>query len=307
VGLNILCLGGAGFIGRHVIPRLLVQGHSVTVVDSLDRRVHPQPPVLPDAVRLLVMPADRTPESVLAQTQVVIHLAAQVSVADSASDPNRYVAQNSLGTSQLLDRLPDTIQRVVVASSMSVYGEGGYLVQETAPVCAASVYGLTKYDQERLCLLWGAKTGINAVALRFFNVYGPEQALTNPYTGVLANFAQKLLKGEPPIIYEDGLQSRDFIFVDDVADAVVRAATGDPLPSAVYNVCTGYATTVRQAAEQLARALKVKIEPVVTGVPRVGDIRHCTGDPSKLNAFGWRAKVAFADGIQRYAEWLRTR
>jgi dTDP-L-rhamnose 4-epimerase len=306
--MNILVTGGAGFIARHVIPRLLVQGHSVTVVDSLDRRVHPHgPPVLPDAIRLLVMPADRTPDSVLDQTQVIIHLAAQVSVADSASDPNRYVAQNSLGTSQLLARLPDTIQRVIVASSMSVYGEGGQLVQETAPVCPASVYGLTKYDQERLCLLWSAQTGINAVALRLFNVYGPEQALTNPYTGVLANFAQKLLKGEAPIIFENGLQSRDFIYVSDVADALVRAACGEPLPSSVYNVCTGIATTVKDAELQLGQALHTRIAPTLTGVPRVGDIRHCTGDPNKLNAFGWRAKVTFAEGLRAYAEWLRTR
>jgi dTDP-L-rhamnose 4-epimerase len=314
--MRVLLSGSCGFIGSHVLDRLLAANHEVVGVDSLEPRVHPsgtKPPWWPDSVRLIHATADKVPYTELTEAECVIHLAAQVGVADSMADPQRYIQQNTAQTSELLSDLSralarGNLKRLIVASSMSVYGAGGHLVDETAPCVPASVYGLTKYDQERLCLMWGAKHRVETVALRFFNVYGPRQALTNPYTGVLANFAQALLAGKAPIVYEDGGQTRDFIYVQDVADAVIRVATmGGPVFGA-YNVCTGWPTSILTAARSLGLALgRPDIEPRITGTKREGDIRDCTGNPDKLRRdTGWGARWSFASGIESYAAWLRS-
>lgn len=310
--LTILVLGSEGFIGSHVRKRLLAAGHRVVGVDSLEPRVHQNGKRA--ATGTIVCDYAETPDEVLAQADVAIHLAAQVGVADSMADPARYLGQNTLGTARFLERLgrqARRFQRLVVASSMSIYGEGTgsdtVPVTEESPVRPASVYGLTKYDQERLCLMFGATAGISAVALRFFNVYGPGQALTNPYTGVIANFANWLLRDEAPLVYEDGLQTRDFIHVDDVADAVVRCALSPVLSHHVYNVCTGVPTTILTVAEQLAAALQKPVGPHVTGETRPGDIRHCVGDNQRLKAeFPHWSPRGFADGIREYTAWLRS-
>lgn len=306
--MNILLTGSAGFIGSHVKRKLMAAGHAVTGVDNFDARVHP-------ALAYSGTSYKHIPYSTFTATDVVIHLAAQVSVLDSMHDPLRYIDQNTRDTADMLLTLEmahantNQPKRLVVASSMSVYGEGGHLVTERDAVCPASVYGLTKYDQERLCLMWGSKLGIPSFALRFFNVYGPGQALHNPYTGVLANFAQRLLHDQEPIVYEDGEQTRDFIYVEDVADAVVAAATTDVHQTywhKPYNICTGRPTTIAYAARALARALGKQIEPRITGTTRDGDIRHCTGSPAAAGrAFGFYPTVPFDDGITHYATWLR--
>ena len=283
-------------------------------VDSLEPRVHPngRPGWWPDSVPLRVTTADKIPYGDLAEAECIIHLAAQVGVADSMVDPWRYLEQNTMQTSAMLDDLltamgRGNLKRLIVASSMSVYGAGGHLVPETAPCVPTSVYGLTKYDQERLCLMWGEQHRVSTVALRFFNVYGPRQALTNPYTGVLANFAQALLAGKPPIIYEDGGQTRDFVYVADIADAVVRVATMPGPIFGSYNVCTGWPTSVLTAARSLGLALgRPDIEPRITGESRPGDIRDCTGLPDKLRRdAGWGARWSFTAGMEAYAAWLR--
>lgn len=299
--MTTLLTGCGGFIGRHVWARLPGTARGV---DSLDKRVHKgKLPDHWDYSRMAKSQYRGLHPQWLEDVDTVIHLAAQVSVADSATDPLRYIQQNTMDTAEFLMHLPKSVKRMVVASSMSVYGEGGIRVNEDAPACPTSVYGLTKYDQERLCLIWGQQHNVPVVALRFFNVYGPGQALDNPYTGVLANFAKRLLSDKAPTVYEDGQQTRDFVYVEDVADAVVLAANSTV--SGVFNVCTGDATTIETAARLLARGLGKDIEPQITGTSRVGDIRHCTGSPLRAKAqLDFVARVPFEEGIDRYAKAL---
>ncbi len=314
--MNILCTGSAGFIGGHVVDRLHALGHTVIGLDNLDIRVHPErkkPTWWCQGVPLYVQNV-RDPRHLLQQhpkIDTVIHLAAQVSVADSMDDPMRYTDENTTGTALFLHALrglaqAGTLKRLVVASSMSVYGEGGVRVKESEPVCPASPYGLSKYDQERLCLIWGAQHRVPTIALRFFNVYGPRQALTNPYTGVLANFAMRLLRDEPPIIYEDGGQTRDFVYVEDVARAVELAALIEQPVQGVFNICTGAAISGLHAARALANALnRGYIEPTITGTARPGDIRHCTGHPGRASSLlNFHTRWPFDVGILEYARYL---
>lgn len=312
--LNVLVLGSEGFIGSHVREQLERLGARVVGVDSLEPRVHgPNPRPTPGTI---VCDYADTPSEAVAAADVIVHLAAQVGVADSMDDPERYVRQNTLGTVRFLETLRRAVaggqrdRRLVVASSMSVYGAGtgrpDAPVTEDSPVSPASVYGLTKFDQERLCIGANGKGAVSAVALRFFNVYGPRQALTNPYTGVIANFANWLLHDEPPVVYEDGLQTRDFVHVQDVANAVVRCATAPALGHRVYNVCTGVPTSILGVAQELGISLGKRIQPRVTGTCRPGDIRHCVGSPARfLEDFpDWKPRD-FATGIRQYAAWLR--
>lgn len=283
--MKIIVTGSAGFIGTHVCR--LLDGHDVLEIDRMEPRVHGKGK------------SGRRAGSIREHehnwADCVIHLGAQVGVHDSMTDPMRYVSENTFDTASFARRARC---RVVVASSMSVYGDPKTRkpITEDHPVDPASVYGLTKYDQERLCALLNPET----VVLRFFNVYGPGQALHNPYTGVLANFANWFMNDEPPTIYEDGFQTRDFIYVEDVARAVVAAATTD-VPRGIYNVSTGVATTIRDIAALLRSHLGGP-EAVTTFQQRPGDIRHCIGDPSRLQAIlaDWHPR-ALEDGIASYA------
>ena len=307
--MNILVTGALGFIGQHVVARLLAAGHHVLGVDSLEPRVHRVLPRIPEGLEFHHAHVANCPYYAYNDVAVVIHLAAQVGVADSMTDPLRYVRENTLETASFLLDLTRAraLRRIVVASSMSVYGEGGTHVREEAPCVPMSVYGQTKYDQERLVRIWGHQHRITAIALRLFNVYGPGQALHNPYTGVLANFANWLLKNQRPVIYGDGTQTRDWVYVDDVAAAICHAATEDSAPTGTYNICTGVGTTLREATELLTRALGKNIRPEVTGEHRPGDILHCTGDPTLARAeLPWHATTTLADGLARYADWLKS-
>ena len=338
----VLITGGAGFIGSHLADELLRCGYRVRALDSLVEQVHDggRPDYLDPNVELLAGDVrDReTLERALDGVEIVVHLAARVGVGQSMYEIAEYAAANTAGTATLLETLIDrNVSRLVVASSMSVYGEGLYLDSDGAPVVDAartreqlargewepgeglrpvptpewkapsltSVYALTKYDQERLCLIWGESYGVPTVALRFFNVYGPRQALSNPYTGVLAIFAARLLNGNPPLVFEDGEQRRDFVSVRDVARATRLALESEDAGGHVLNVGSGRSASVREIAALLADALGVRIEPVVTGESRAGDIRHCFADVALARAtLGFEAQVELEEGIAELVEWL---
>ena len=262
----------------------------------------------------------------------VVHLAARVGVGQSMYEMAEYTSANSLGTAVLLEALAERpVRKLVVASSMSVYGEGAYrdadpgertremlerrewdfpglepvATPETKRPGLTSIYALTKYDQERACLVAGAAYGIPTVALRLFNVYGPGQALSNPYTGVLAIFAARLLNGRAPRIFEDGRQRRDFVSVHDVVRAFALALERDGADGCAVNVGSGESVSVVELAELLARVLGTDLAPEVTQEFRVGDIRHCFADVALAReALGFQAEVSLADGIAELGEWL---
>jgi len=284
-----------------------------------------------------------TVQRALAGVDAVVHLAAEVGVGQSMYEIVRYTAANELGTAVLLEALSrQPVARLVCASSMSIYGEGLARTIDGAEVAPperpgeqlrrgewelqdvdgapltpvptperkqpslSSVYALNKYTQERLCLIVGKAYGIPTVALRFFNVYGPRQALSNPYTGVLAIFAARLINNRPPLIFEDGRQRRDFVHVRDVARACALALEAARGSGDVFNVGSGQSRTITSIAEDFAKVLgRPGLAPHITGKYRVGDIRHCFADGSKIRAeLGFAPRVDFRDGLEELAAWV---
>jgi dTDP-L-rhamnose 4-epimerase len=344
---HVLITGGAGFIGSYVADALIARGDRVRVLDALDPQVHvpeSRPPYLHHDVELIVGDV-RNPDMVaraLRGIDAVFHFAAAVGVGQSMYAVEKYTSVNSLGTATLLECLSrQRVQRLVVASSMSIYGEGLYVTEDGRPAQPAprsiadmqrgrweprtktgepltpvptpeekvpsleSVYALGKYDQERLCLMLGKAYGIRTVALRFFNVYGPRQALSNPYTGVLAIFASRLLNGRPPLIFEDGLQQRDFVNVKDVARASLSALDRLEVTDTAINIGSGQARTVREIATVLAHSLGMNVGPEITGQYRVGDIRHCFADISRARQLlNYQPLVTLDQGLKELTAWL---
>jgi dTDP-L-rhamnose 4-epimerase len=345
---RVLITGGAGFIGSHVTDLLLSSGNAVRILDSLSPQVHRHssvPDYLAKDAELVVGDIrDReTVERALNGVDAVIHLAAAVGVGQSMYEIVPYTDVNDLGTAVLMDALARRpVERLVCASSMSIYGEGlarrrnGEMVSpderpteqlrrgvwelldedgepmsplptpETRRPSLSSVYALNKYNQERLCLIIGKAYGIPTLALRFFNVYGPRQALSNPYTGVLAIFASRLLNKRPPLVFEDGHQRRDFVHVHDVARACLLALRTQSGIGDVFNIGSGESRTILSVANDLARVTgRVTITPHVTGKYRAGDIRHCFADISKSQAqLGFFPQIRFEEGLEELAEWL---
>src|SRR5437764_736050 len=318
---RVLITGGAGFIGSHVADLLLARGYSVRVLDRLVPQVHGNggtPHHVRKETELLIGDVcDRqTVEAALKKVDAVIHLAAAVGVGQSMYEIVSYTRTNDLGTAVLLEALARRpVERLLCASSMSVYGEGlaqrpnGEILApderpstqlrrgiwevldqngeeleplptpENKPLSLSSVYALNKYNQERLCLLVGKAYGIPTVALRFFNVYGPRQSLSNPYTGVLAIFASRLINKRPPLVFEDGQQRRDFVHVSDVARACLRALEAPRIAGEVFNIGSGESRTIVSVATDLARVIgRPYLTPQLTGKFRAGDIRHCFAD-----------------------------
>jgi dTDP-L-rhamnose 4-epimerase len=345
MGSTILITGGAGFIGSHLADELLAHGHRVQVLDNLTPQVHGgggRPEYLSSEVELRVGDV-RDPDAVARAVDgvdAVVHLAARVGVGQSMYELAEYTAANSLGTAVLLQALVDRpVERLLLASSMSVYGEGLYraadcsLVDgversrkqlergewelpglepvptpETKQPTLASVYALTKYGQERLCLMFGSAYGVPATALRLFNTYGPRQALSNPYTGVLAIFASRLMNRRPPLVFEDGRQRRDFVSVFDVARACRLALESDRAAGEVLNVGSGESTTVLDVAEKLAAILEIDVEPQALGKWRAGDIRHCFADITRARELlGYEPQVSLDAGMRGLPEWLSGR
>jgi dTDP-L-rhamnose 4-epimerase len=346
---RILITGGAGFIGSHLSDELLARGYRVRALDCLTKQVHgpgfARPSYLSDGVELIVGDVrDRDiVRRALIDVDAVFHLAAAVGVGQSMYELARYTATNNLGTAVLLEALIEKrVERLVVASSMSLYGEGLYRNrsgriakavdrtlpqlqisaweprsadgEELAPVptpewkqpSLSSVYALSKFDQEQLCLMIGRAYGIPTVALRFFNVFGPRQALSNPYTGVLAIFAARLLNKNRPLVFEDGRQMRDFVNVRDVARACRLALEAEDVAGVALNVGSGRACTVLEVARALGAALGEQgIEPEITGKYRMGDVRHCFADISLARrVLGYQPQVSFENGLRELCAWL---
>jgi dTDP-L-rhamnose 4-epimerase len=345
---NILITGGAGFIGSHLADELLRSGYTVRVLDNLTPQVHgtiARPTYLHRQVDLRVGNVQNRAavRSALKDIDAVFHFAASVGVGQSMYCIEDYTATNNLGTAVLLQELADhPVETLVVASSMSVYGEGLYMTPdgrhvetggrsmqqikqkrweletdlgepltpiptpETKTPQLESVYALSKFDQERLSLLVGRAYGIRTVALRFFNVYGTRQALSNPYTGVLAIFASRLLNRQPPMIFEDGEQRRDFVSVHDVVQACRKALETPSADGGVFNIGSGRSVSVLDVARIVADALGVTdIQADVTEKGRVGDIRHCFADITLARTvLGYEPRVKMEDGVLEVAEWV---
>ena len=347
MGETILITGGAGFVGRHVARALLEQGHRVRALDSLIEQVHPtrtRPAELDPDVELMVgdIRDEAAVLAALSGVDKVIHLAAEVGVGQSMYAIDRYTSVNDYGTAVLFQQLIDRpVQRVVVASSMSIYGEGlyrtadGELMQdvvrgprnpdgswdpldaqgrplipvptpETKQPALKSVYAINKYVQERLTLTLTAQYGMESCALRLWNIYGPGQALSNPYTGVLAIFASRIANGQAPMVFEDGLQRRDFVHVSDVARAFVLALESPEANGEVFNIGSGVDRTVEEVARLQAESMgRSDIAPEITQQARAGDIRHNIPDLGKArDLLSYEARQDFSEGLEELAEWV---
>jgi dTDP-L-rhamnose 4-epimerase len=348
---QILITGGAGFVGSHVADGLLRAGHSVRVLDELTPQVHPtgRPDYLSPEVELIqgdVRDLNRLKE-VLRGVDVVFHFAATVGVGQSMYEISRYMSVNTLGTAELLQAILESKnapEKVIVASSMSIYGEGRYActkcgrnatppvrsteqlksglwdlhcdvcngrlkplaTDETKPSEINSVYALSKRDQEEICLIYGRTYGLPVTALRFFNIYGTRQALSNPYTGVAAVFASRMLNNKQPLIFEDGEQMRDFVHVDDIVQANMLAMESPESNGHVINIGCGKPIKIREIAEILARSLGRDAMPVITNKYRAGDIRHCYADISKARTLlRYEPQISHEEGFRELASWLR--
>jgi dTDP-L-rhamnose 4-epimerase len=345
--------GGAGFIGSHVADRLLAAGHTVRALDNLDRQVHAdgeRPGYLDPEVELVI--GDVRDRSVVHEAlqgvEAVMHLAAAVGVGQSMYEIERYTSINTVGAAVLLEGVlerRDRIGRLLVASSMSIYGEGQYRnprtgedvvpdlrteaqlaarhwevqsddglpleplpTPETKPLRPASIYAIGKRDHEEMVLTVGAAYDIPSVALRFFNVYGKRQALSNPYTGVAAIFASRLLNDRAPIMFEDGRQSRDFVDVRDVARCCELALVPGAADGKAVNVGTGVPVTVWEVARVIAEGLGKPIEPTIVGQYRAGDVRHCFADTRLADEhLGFRAEIDFEQGMKDLLADLESR
>jgi dTDP-L-rhamnose 4-epimerase len=349
--MRVLVTGGAGFIGSHLADRLLAEGHEVRALDNLDPQVHPdgeRPGYLDGDVELQVGDV-RDHDAVrraLDGIDAVVHFAAAVGVGQSMYEIERYTSVNAIGAAVVLEETVerrDRIRKLLVASSMSIYGEGQYRnpqtgqgglapgirpesqlaarrwevraddgtplepepTAETKLLRPTSIYAIGKRDHEEMVLSVGAAYGISAVALRFFNVYGERQALSNPYTGAAAIFASRLLNDRAPLVFEDGNQMRDFIDVRDIARCCALALQQDGADGRTLNVGTGRPTSILDVARVIARGLGKEVEPEVVNEFRAGDIRHCYADTQLADELlGFRAEIPFEAGMQELLAWL---
>jgi len=346
---RVLITGGAGFIGSHLADELLRHGYRVRVLDNLSPQVHGterQRPAYLNSAAELVIGDVRDPDAVrrsLDGIDAVYHFAAIVGVGQSMYEIAEYTSINNLGTAVLLEGLiKHPVEKLVVASSMSIYGEGFYRAAdgreaeaqertleqlkagdwelrdargelltpvptpETKTPTLPSIYALSKYDQERMALIFGRAYNIPTTVLRFFNAYGTRQALSNPYTGVLAIFASRVLNDNPPLVFEDGCQQRDFVSVYDLVQACRLAMEVPQAAGEVFNIASGNHYAIRELAERVATALgKPHLLPQINGKYRVGDIRHCFADITKAQQIlGYVPRVALEDGLIELAGWL---
>jgi len=351
MGKRILITGGAGFVGSHLADALLRQGHHVRIFDNLTPQVHRDgwPEYLAKDLEL-VRGDMRDPDDVrraVTGMETIFHFAAAVGVGQSMYEIAHYMGSNTQGTANLLQALLDTklkIEKLIVASSMSIYGEGKYecsqcgrvapsprsneqlkekqwemlcpacsrplkpiATDESKPLQCTSIYALSKKDQEEMTLLFGRTYGLPVVALRYFNIYGTRQALSNPYTGVAAIFASRLLNRRSPLVFEDGRQMRDFVSVHDVVQANLLAMQRGDGDGMALNVGSGHPISIADVAQQLTRCLGITVPTEITGKYRAGDIRHCFADISAARrVLGYQPRYRFQDGIAELVDWLRS-
>ena len=346
---RILVTGGAGFVGSHTVDALVGAGHRVRVFDNLAAQVHPNgaPAYLRPEVEM-VQGDMRDPAALrraLQGMEVIYHLAAAVGVGQSMYEIAHYMESNTQGTANLLQALLDgklQFEKLIVASSMSIYGEGQYRCPKhgeraaaprgpsqlrakawelQCPLCGSdmvpvptsesktlectSIYALSKKDQEEMTLLFGRTYNVPVVALRYFNIYGTRQALSNPYTGVAAIFASRLLNRNTPMIFEDGQQQRDFVSVHDVVRANLLAMERSEADGMALNIASGEAITVEGVARALSEAMAIEVPVEITGKYRAGDIRHCFADISAAGRrLGYQPKFSFSQGVRELVAWL---
>jgi dTDP-L-rhamnose 4-epimerase len=346
---RVLVTGGAGFIGSHVVDELVTLGYKVRVLDIFEEQVHQgkKPDYLNKGAEYLRGDV-RDPKDLkkaLKGVNVVIHLAAQVGVGQSMYQIKKYVEHNALGTAILMEYIISNrktlkVRKVVVASSMSIYGEGSYkcdkcgpsepiereasdlknnIWEYSCPKCGSllkpiatdeektlrsnSIYAISKKDQEEIVLNLGKAYKLPVVALRFFNVYGPRQSLSNPYTGVCAVFQSRIKNDNPALIYEDGLQTRDFVSVKDIAAANIFVMNSSKADYQYFNVGSGKPISILDIANTLSRLYGKEPKVIIKNEYRVGDIRHCFADISKIEAIGFKPSVNFDDGMREMVEW----
>lgn len=351
---KVLITGGAGFIGSHLVPKLLARGITVRILDVLSAQVHG---TVPTGLEWLSAPGiefmrgsvtERDDwQRALADVDAVVHLAAETGTGQSMYEVARYNEVNSQGTALLFDvlgKMPGHgVRRVILSSSRSVYGEGAYVrgsdgvrvfpgarsaealkAEQWEPVCPqtgetltlvptreddlvspASIYAATKYAQEDLVRIACQSTGIGYAIFRLQNVYGERQSLNNPYTGILSIFSTKIRRGSELPLFEDGKESRDFVHVEDVTDALLQGLVVDKAPNAIINVGSGVGTSVREVAEELSRAYGIEPNVVVTGQFRLGDIRHNVADISRLkDVLGLTPRISLKEGLRRFSAWV---
>lgn len=351
---NILITGGAGFIGSNLALKLLDKGYEITVLDNLSKQIHGENPEstsplyksIKNKVNFIhgTVTCREDWKKALENQHVVVHFAAETGTGQSMYCIEKYTEVNIQGTAIMLDILANTankVEKVVIASSRSIYGEGKYkhprkgivypshrkeqdmlsgnfeltyedddilelmATDENSKIHPSSVYGITKQNQEQMIMTVCPTLGIAPVAFRYQNVYGPGQSLSNPYTGILSIFSTQIRNNNPIQIFEDGKETRDFVFIDDVVDATILGIEKEAANGNVFNVGTGVATDVLEVANSLIKAYNINVPVTVTGRFRLGDIRHNYADLNKIKTLlGFEPKVYFKEGIEKFSSWV---
>lgn len=346
---RMLVTGGAGFVGSHLVDALIKKGCDVKVFDNLEPQVHGEEQKIPHYLSKeaeFIKGDVRNREQLrkaLQDVEVIFHFAATVGVGQSMYQIQKYMETNTLGTANLLDILANEkhkVEKLIVASSMSIYGEGTYkcedcgivfpslrtdeqllqknwemkcphcrqvvkpiLTSEDKPLHPTSIYAISKRDQEEMCLTIGRAYQIPTVALRYFNIYGPRQSLSNPYTGVCAIFSSRIKNNQSPLIYEDGLQARDFVNIKDVVQATLLVMEKSEADYQVFNIGTGKPTSVLDIAWILTQLYGKEIKPQIENKYRSGDIRHCYPAISKIKSLGFVPQVGLKEGMKELVKW----
>ncbi|MDG7041731.1 MAG: SDR family NAD(P)-dependent oxidoreductase [Nitrososphaerota archaeon] len=349
---NVLITGGVGFIGSHLAERLCEIGYKVRIIDNLSPQVHGQDAKLPDYLKDKVefikgdVRSRVAVKRALSHADAVIHLAAETGVGQSMYEIARYVNTNIEGTAILLECVIETsnkVNKIILASSRAVYGEGKYKCVTCGITCVesrsedrlrtkqwqmrcakcgriveplptdedtilrpTSIYAITKQAQEQMFSVIAKAHKIPYAILRYFNVYGQRQSLSNPYTGILSIFSSRVVNGKPPLVYEDGLESRDFVHVSDVVKATILALEKNEANYEVLNVGSGRKATILEVANLLVNKFGSSLKPIVAGKYREGDIRHCYADLTKIKSkLGYEPSKSLEEGISEFVEWVK--
>lgn len=350
----ILITGGAGFIGSHLAEHLIEKDYRVRLYDNLNTQVHGPNAILPEYLRrsgIEFLKGEMNDNKMLKEAiegiNVIVHLAAETGVGQSMYEVEKYVKTNIQGTAILLESLVNgkyQVEKIVLASSRAVYGEGKYECErcgivyppqrelrqiknkdwelkcpyckksikalptnENSPLNPGSIYAVTKQTQEQLISNICKSFKIPFVILRYQNVYGPRQSLNNPYTGILSIFSTRIMNNEPPLIFEDGKESRDFVYIDDVIQATMLAIENKKLKESVFNVGTGRKISVQEVANILMRKFNSTLKPKIIEKGRIGDIRSCYADLTQIEKIlGYKPKYNIEMGLVNFVDWVKS-